>query len=276
MLADGSRLFYGDRQEESAIGWLTVTRSFLTLRRNFRSSPDAAMHLRKAAPRLRVLARSSESFGVSASRKKRDGAKTGQKRGRDVRACVRASSRAASAPPLAFGDVSGVLGCPGPFTLAVSREIKARPPRLAAARLTASRFEPRRAARIVLNRGRIVSPLSLRSVALLSRSENSPLSRPPTTSNGARREPFFGLTVTRERCRASGQSVRPERTNASNARPALDGPRMIGARREANGRESEKLSVNFPPTPRDSASRNVRSRSLRKKFLSWSSSSRAI
>lgn len=80
-----------------------------------------------------------------------------------------------SRSPLAFGNLR-VLGCPGPFTSAVSREIKARPPPFGSARLVSVRLEKKkgrsgasRAAWIVLNRGRIVSPLLLRSVALLSR-----------------------------------------------------------------------------------------------------------
>lgn len=85
-----------------------------------------------------------------------------------------------SRSPLAFGNLR-VLGCPGPFTSAVSREIKARPPpgsvRLVSVRVGREGFAERvRAAWIVLNRGRIVSPLLLRSVALLSRREEPSLS----------------------------------------------------------------------------------------------------
>lgn len=43
------------------------------------------------------------------------------------------------ASPLAFGNLR-VLGCPGPFTSAVSREIKARPPPFGSARLVSVRL----------------------------------------------------------------------------------------------------------------------------------------
>lgn len=115
-----------------------------------------------------------------------------------------------SRSPLAFGNLR-VLGCPGPFTSAVSREIKARPPpfgssRLGSVREKKGRSESSRMDRFKPREDRFAFIVAL-GRTFISFGKNVPRlhSRISTADNVERgsQQPFFSTAIARTMAEAA-------------------------------------------------------------------------